>query len=166
LPFAQYVFSIAVSENSFVSSIKTLIKKLLTMKLLTTAVIALFASTAFIACKKDHDSSVPPPSSNASVVGRWVGSYVNDASGNSFYYSFNIKENGVIEEVTSSGEKIGEGTWTYQNNILSAHYNWLPPHTSSYSIIASYYSNTGKLLGNWGYGDSNTDGGTWEMKKK
>jgi hypothetical protein len=136
------------------------------MKILRTTIIALVASTAFIACKKDHNSSVPPSSSGNSIVGKWVGSYVNDASGNSFYYSFNIKANGVIEEVTSSGEKIGEGTYTYENNILTAHYNWLPPHTSSYSIIASYYSNSGKLLGNWGYGDSATDGGTWEMTKK
>lgn len=135
------------------------------MKILTTAVIAIFASTAFIACKKDHDSSATTPSSN-SIVGRWVGSYVNDASGNSFYYSLNIKAGGVIEEINSSGEKIGEGTWTYENNILTAHYDWLPPHNSSYSVVASFYSNTGKLLGNWGYGDSATDGGTWEMKKQ
>jgi len=136
------------------------------MKILTTAIITLFASTVFIACKKDHESSVPPPSSNNSIAGRWVGSYVNDASGNSFYYSLNFKANGVIEELKSSGEKIGEGTYTYENGILTAHYDWLPPHTSSYSIVASYYSNTGKLLGNWGYGESATDGGTWQMKKQ
>jgi hypothetical protein len=92
------------------------------MKILTTAIITLFASTTFIACKKDQESTVPPPSSGNSIVGRWVGSYVNDASGNAFYYSLNFKANGVIEELKSSGEKIGEGTYTYENSILTAHY--------------------------------------------
>ena len=81
------------------------------MKILTTAVIALFVSTAFIACKKDHVST--PPASNSSIEGKWEGSYTSDASGNSFYYSLNLKAGGVIEEINTSGEKIGEGTWTY-----------------------------------------------------
>ena len=135
------------------------------MKIFTTAIVTVCMSAALVACKKDNSTSLPP-STPASLEGKWVGTYVNDASGNSFYYSFNIKPGGIIEEVNSSGEKIGEGTWTYDNNILSAHYHWLPPHTSTYSIIAAYYTNTKKLLGNWGYGDSNTDGGTWEMARK
>ncbi|MEI9943673.1 MAG: hypothetical protein WDN26_05575 [Chitinophagaceae bacterium] len=132
------------------------------MKILTTAFIALFVSATLFSCKKDKDATP----ANVAVEGKWEGTYINSASGNSFFFSFNFKSGGVMEEIDSNGEKIGEGTWTFENNILMAKYHWLPPYSSSYSVIAAYYKNTGKLLGDWGYGNSNNDGGTWQMTKK
>ena len=135
------------------------------MKILQFAIITFVVSYVFIGCKKDHDPGLPP-STSVQVEGRWEGSYVNDASGNTFYYSFNIKPGGIIEEINSSGQKVGEGTWTYENNILLADYTWLPPAGSTFSVIGSYYNSTGKFLGNWGYENSTINGGTWEMIKK
>ena len=133
------------------------------MKIVKIITAALIFATGMMSCKKDHENKP----NTVTIEGHWEGTYVNDASGNTFYYSFNIKSGGVIEEINSSGQKIGEGTWTLDNNnILTAHYNWLPPSNSSYSVIAAFYPNTSKLLGDWGYGANATNGGTFEMTKK
>ena len=74
---------------------------------------------------------------------------------------FNIKAGGTIEELNSSGQKIGQGTWEIENDILTANYQW--PSGSKYSVIGAFYKDQGKLLGDWGYGSSATNGGTWQM---
>jgi hypothetical protein len=129
------------------------------MKISKIILIALVALTSIASCKKDKVEA-----KITSIEGRWVGTYVNDASGNSFYYSFNIKPGGIIEELNSSGQKLGQGTWEFENNILTAHYSWTSG--SKYSVIAAFYKEDGKLLGDWGYGDSATNGGTWVMHKQ
>lgn len=129
------------------------------MKISKIILIALVALTGFASCKKDKVEAKA-----TGIEGRWVGTYVNDASGNSFYYSFNIKPGGIIEELNSSGQKLGQGTWEFENNILTAHYSWTSG--SKYSVIAAFYKEDGKLLGDWGYGDSATNGGTWVMHKQ
>ena len=55
------------------------------------------------------------------------------------------------------------GIVTAYNDILSAHYEWTSG--SKYSVIGAFYKDQGKLLGDWGYGNSSTDGGTWQMTK-
>lgn len=130
------------------------------MKISKIILIALVAVTGFISCKKDK--AAPP---QATIEGRWAGTYINDASGNSFYYSFNIKPRGVIEELNAAGQKIGQGTWKLENNILTAHYIWTGGG-SGFSIIAAFNKANGKLLGDWGYGNSATNGGTWQMSRQ
>ena len=124
------------------------------MKFSAAMLLALFSLTVLFSCKKDNDKK-------KSIEGLWEGTYVNDASGNTFFYSFNIKPGGVIEEIDADGDKIGQGTWELENNIFSATYSW--PNGLEFSVLASYYPDQTKLLGNWGYDDSVTDGGTWEM---
>lgn len=130
------------------------------MKISSIISVILIAVTTLTACSKDNDDKKP---ATVNIEGRWIGTYKNDASGNTFYYSFNIKQGGVIEEVNSSNQKIGEGTWKLEHDILTASYIW--PGGSKYSIIAAFNKNQGKLLGDWGYGNSATNGGTWEMTK-
>lgn len=130
------------------------------MKISKIILIALVTLPGFIACKKDK---VDKQTTN--IEGRWVGTYVNEASGSSFYYSFNIKAAGVIEEVNAAGEKLGQGTWKLENNILSAKYSW-SGGGNGFSVLGAFYKETGKLLGDWGYGNSATNGGTWEMHKQ
>ncbi len=120
------------------------------------AIIAI--TTVLFSCSKDKNDQPP-----ATIEGRWVGTYVNEASGNSFYYSFNIKPGGIIEEVNSAGQKIGEGNWEIANDILTAEYSW--SNGDDFSVIAAFYKNERKLLGDWGYGNSATNGGTWQMTK-
>jgi hypothetical protein len=129
------------------------------MKISKIILIAFVALTGFISCKKDRAEQ-----KHATIEGRWVGTYVNNASGNSFYYSFNIKQGGVIEELNAAGQKLGQGAWELENNILTANYAW--PGGGNFSIIAAFSKEAGKLLGDWGYGDSATNGGTWQMNKQ
>jgi len=130
------------------------------MKISRIILVAAVALTGFISCKKDKDDV---SSKQTTIEGVWVGTYVNNASGNSFFYSFNIKPGGIIEEINPSGQKIGQGTWELENDILSAHYQWTSG--SKYSVIGAFYKEQGKLLGDWGYGTSATNGGTWQMTK-
>lgn len=129
------------------------------MKISKIILIAFVALTGFISCKKDKVEKQA-----TTIEGRWVGTYVNNASGNSFYYSFNIKPGGVIEELNAAGQKLGQGTWKLENNILSGKYSW--PGGNGFSILAAFNKEQGKLLGDWGYGNSATNGGTWEMHKQ
>ncbi len=129
------------------------------MKISKIILIAFVALTGFISCKKDKVEK-----QTTAIEGRWVGTYVNDASGNSFYYSFDIKPGGAIEELNAAGQKLGQGTWKLENNILSAKYSW--PGGNGFSILAAFNKEQGKLLGDWGYGNSATNGGTWEMHKQ
>ena len=130
------------------------------MKISKFILVAITAIIGFASCSKDKADTAQ----NTSIEGRWVGTYVNNASGNTFYYSFNIKPGGVIEELNQSGQKLGAGTWELQNDILSAEYIWTSG--SKYSVLAAFNKSQGKLLGDWGYGNSATNGGTWQMTKQ
>ncbi len=125
-------------------------------------VIALFAMTV-AACKK---SAGGPASPSNGIEGLWEGKFGIDNEKPTVFFSFNIKAGGVIEELTSTGQVKGQGTWKLENNILTAKYSYLAPSTSKYSIIAAFDGAKGKLAGNWGYGNSATDGGLWDMTKK
>lgn len=129
------------------------------MKISKFFLIAAVVLTGLASCSKDKNDT----KKQTSIEGVWTGTYVNDASGNSFFYSFNIKAGGTIEELNSSGQKIGQGTWEIENDILTATYQW--PSGGKYSVIAAFYKDQGKLLGDWGYGISATNGGTWQMTK-
>ncbi len=129
------------------------------MKISKIILIGVLVLTGLTSCSKDNDEV----KKQATIEGVWVGTYINDASGNSFYYSFNIKPGGIIEELNSSGQKIGQGTWEIDNNILTANYEW--PGGNEFSVIAAFNKGEGKLLGDWGYGNSATNGGTWQMTK-
>lgn len=130
------------------------------MKISKLLLVAFAMLSIFASCSKDNDDSNP-----VDIEGRWIGSYINDASGNSFYFSFKIKPGGVIEEVNNSGVAIGAGTWELDaaTNVFTAKYTWYAG--GIYSVIAAFDSESAKLVGDWGYGDSNTDGGSWEMTK-
>lgn len=130
------------------------------MKIAKIMMLASLAIFTFISCKKDDE-----PKSFA-LEGKWVGTYVNQASGNSFFFSLNIKPGGIIEELNQAGQKTGEGTWEIEHDILTAHYKMVAPNSQGYSIIAAFYKNNGKLLGDWGYDESATDGGTFQLSKQ
>jgi hypothetical protein len=129
-------------------------------KIMLIAFTALAAITTFAACEKDKDDKTP-----VAIEGRWIGTYVNAASGNTFYFSFDIKPGGIIEEINNAGQKVGEGTWELDpaTNVLMANYTWT--NGQEFSIIAAFDKQNGRLLGDWGYDNSNTNGGTWEMTK-
>jgi hypothetical protein len=132
------------------------------MKFLRNAFVALTMLLA-VACSKSSDK--PSPATN-SIEGIWVGKYGTGNNNPSSFFSFSIKANGVIEEVDSEGQVKGKGTWKLENKILSATYTWLAPSNTKFSVLGAFNAAQGKILGNWGYGASATDGGLWEMTKK
>jgi hypothetical protein len=131
------------------------------MKISKIILFGFLAVIAFASCNKDKDKNNNP----ASIEGRWVGTYLNDATNQTYYFSFNIKPGGIIEEINSSNQKLGEGTWQLDNstNVFMAQYSWTAG--GSFSVIAAFNKNQAKLIGDWGFGSSNTNGGTWEMTK-
>lgn len=73
------------------------------MKLLKISMMALMLAVFASSCSKDDDPDVIVPSEN--IQGIWKGHYGFDNQEPSFYYSFHIKNGGVIEEYNSAGEK-------------------------------------------------------------
>lgn len=130
------------------------------MKMMKIFFAVLLLAAIFTACKKDATKPV------ATIEGTWVGKFGTGENAPSSFYSFNIKADGTIQEVNAAGEVVGEGTWELDNKILYATYSYFTPSTKVYSILGAFDKNQGKLLGNWGYNESATNGGLWEMTKK
>lgn len=133
------------------------------MKFLKLPILVLLVSSVFIACKKDSDTN----SANAGIAGNWVGKYGFGNETPAVYYRFNIKANGVIEELNASGNSKGSGTWSLNGTNFTAHYQWKAPMNTVFTVAATYDAATGKLSnGTWGYDESATNGGLWEQTKQ
>lgn len=123
--------------------------------------LVLLVAISFVACKKDNASAA------ASIEGKWVGKFGNGENKPASFYSFNIKPGGIIQELNQNGEATGEGEWQLDsNNILFATYSTFPPNVKVYTVMGAFNAAQGKIAGNWGYDDSATDGGLWEMSKQ
>jgi hypothetical protein len=129
------------------------------MKFIKLSIVALILPVLFFSCKKDHTDTTYP------VEGTWSGVYGFDNDAPSILYRLNLKHGGVIEELYASGQPKGSGTWSFNGNSLSAHYQWKSPLNTIFTIVATYNPATQKLTGTWGYDNSATDGGKWEAAK-
>lgn len=129
------------------------------MKFSRFVIVALLTPLLFISCSKDTDDVVLP------VEGSWNGSYGFGIDPPSISYKLNIKHGGVIEELNSSGQVKGSGSWNLNGNTLSGHYQWKAPMNTVFTITAVYDPATKKLTGTWGYDNSANDGGKWETTK-
>ncbi len=137
------------------------------MKLLKNFAIALMLGTAFVACKKDSDStSAPPSSSSTGIEGKYSGQYGFEGEGLTDPFIINIKTGGVFQEIgTHSGAPTGQGTWQLNGNKLTANYKMLFSPYNEYSVALTYDAATKKLTGTWGFDKSATDGGPVDVKK-
>ena len=134
------------------------------MKILTTAIIALCISAAFISCKKDHDQST---NSNPAIQGIYSGKfgYGNDTPAEEF--KFAIKANNVFQELSvNNGNPTGQGTYTLNGNSFTATYNMLFSPFNQYSVSGTFNPSTGKITGTWGYDNNPSDGGKIDMTKQ
>lgn len=116
----------------------------------------------FTACKKDKDPINIPASM---IEGAYKGKYGTGSNNPSSFYSFNLKTNGILEEVNNTGTVVGTGTWSISGETFKAKYLTTLP-AASYSVKATFDVATDKLTGTWGYGNSETDGGKWFMEKQ
>jgi hypothetical protein len=133
------------------------------MKFLKLPILALFLSAVFFSCKKDSDS-VPQPAPG--IAGDWIGKYGFGNETPAIYFRFNIKSNGEIEELNSSGNSKGGGTWNLNGTTFTATYQWKAPLNTKYKVAATYDAATNKLSGTWGYDNNATNGGLWEQTKQ
>ena len=133
------------------------------MKFLKTGCFLLFAAISLMACSKNNSK----PSVNGSMEGVWAGKFGTGNNSPSSFFSYNFKAGGVLEELTDNGQVKGTGVWKLENNILSGYtVNEMAPVGNKYSMLGAFNAAQGKILGNWGYGNSSTDGGLWEMSRK
>jgi hypothetical protein len=132
------------------------------MKTFKFSTIAFVLLTTFTACSKSNNST---PAAAGGIEGIWSGTYDHLGATTKYYYSFNIKAGGIIEELSGNGTKKASGTWKLEGNTLIAEYTNVPPSTSKYAVLATFDKNKMKLSGTWGYGSSDYDGGYWTMTK-
>jgi hypothetical protein len=117
----------------------------------------------FYSCKKDKQETSTPATE---IAAPYEGKFGTGTNTPSSFYSFNLKEDGTLEEVNNAGVVVGKGTWSIQGNSFQGYYHYLTPVTSTFSVTATYDQAAKKLSGTWGYGSSNQDGGKWFMVKK
>jgi len=133
------------------------------MKFLKSITSVLLLLVVFSACSKDSDST---PSTT--LQGAWQGKYGDDNEAPSVFFSLNFKAGGVLEEIDTDGTVKGTGTYTIDNNnIITGHtVNIKTPVGNKYSYMAAFYPSQAKVLGNWGFGNSGTNGGMFELTIK
>ena len=124
------------------------------MKILTTAVIALFTAATFIGCKKE---SINTPSS-FTIEGKWEGT-----TGSGGYFGMNIKSGGELERLNASGAVAATGSWQLNENSLSGAYHF-PSSNTDVTFNAIVNKNQNTFSGTW----SNNGGeqGTMIASKK
>jgi len=117
----------------------------------------------FSACKKDNPG---PPVTSSGIAGIYEGKYGLGSGTPVVFFSFNLKPDGILEELDETGAIIGKGIWTITGNTFYATSNYVPPSNNKYAIKATYNGATKKLSGTWGYVNNDANGGTWYMTKK
>ena len=120
----------------------------------------LLSSSVFFACQKE-DEGTPTDT----VEGLWIGNYGFGSDNPDIFFSFNIKAGGVIEELNKNKGVKGSGSWQLEGDDFTATYQWGAPYFTTYTVSATFDKAHGKLSGYWGYDDSDSDGGKWNMEK-
>jgi hypothetical protein len=112
-------------------------------------------------CHKNKDNE----NTGVPLEGVWAGKYsfLSDPYNN--YYSFKIAAGGTFDVLDSTQQKIGEGTWMFNGVPLTGTYTLLPPNTGTFSFIATFDKQAGKLSGTWGTGQQEYGGGYWFMNR-
>lgn len=108
------------------------------MKILKIAVIALFTSAAFTACKKENVTPAP-----FTIEGKWEGK--TDGGG---YFGMNIKPGGSLDRLNSSGSIVASGNWQLNGNTLTGNYQFLSSGTDV-TFTAAVNKNENTFSGNW-----------------
>ncbi len=118
----------------------------------------LLVSTFFASCTKEKSTVLP-----VKIEGTWEGKFGYGPDQKEYLYALHIRPGGILERMDSSGNVTGSGVWEMSDKIFSGIYN---TNGSIFSLLAAFDDRQGKLMGNWGYGNNASNGGTWEMVKK
>jgi hypothetical protein len=116
----------------------------------------LLSCTLFISCSKDKDNGP------VSIEGTWEGTFNFGPNTQTYKWGLNLKAGGVMEGLDENGQVTGTGTWEIQNNIITGDY---VENGDVITIVAAFYPQQKKLLGDWGF-DGSVNEGTFDMSKK
>jgi hypothetical protein len=133
------------------------------LMLFKSVAVILFCACTFASCKKDKEEVVPPVPVSA-IIGKWAGSTTYNGAPTGAL-NFVIKTGGVIEAQNGAGQKVGEGTWQLNNVAFTASYTITVPSTVKYNFIGTL-ENSSKLSGAYGTGNSQFNGGFWNVAKQ
>lgn len=129
------------------------------MKIAQRALFAMFLTLSLIACSKDDNDVV-----TFNAVGKWEGALIDGDTGGSGFYGLQLNSDGTLTRYKSTGEVLGQGTWTVNGNSIAA--NYIFPSGSKFSIAGTIDKNKNKMSGTWGPGNNTTGYGTWNAIKK
>jgi hypothetical protein len=112
------------------------------MKFLRTAIVALFISTAFMACTKD-DVTTP----SFKMEGVWDGKIGQNSDEPAGQFKLNFIEGGYLERVSSSGSVSATGSWNLKGTTLIAVYFY--SNGTIADITGTVDKAKNKLTGTW-----------------
>lgn len=141
-----------------------LLKNYLKIFLKSIAMLMLVAFV-FTSCRKDKEDTVVPPS--FPMVGKWTGVLTSNGAP---VGSLNIviKQNGTIEVQNTTGEKIADGTWQLggsAGSTFTCSYTTNSATPQKYNLLGNLDTPT-KMTGAYGTGNSQVNGGFWNMTKQ
>jgi len=124
--------------------------------------LGLISSFVFMSCHKNSDDKTL---TKTTIEGTWAGKYAVLSEPYNTFYSFKIKAGGILEVLDIAQQKTGNGTWKLEGVLFMATYTNTVPDTRTYSVLATFNSQTGKLDGTWGPDDNDYTGGYWYMNR-
>jgi hypothetical protein len=126
------------------------------MKALKSVAIALMILSTWTACKKEKDDGA------FKVNGVWQGTLTQVGQEGAGFFKFELKSNGTIERIKSTGEVVAFGTWQLAGDSLKATYTY----TTSPTVVnlkGVLNKNTNNLSGKWA---NSSEQGSWTADKK
>lgn len=122
--------------------------------------ILLFAAS----CSK---SDTTPPPGGTSPEGNWTGNHNNGIGGPAFYFSLNLKANGVfvVSANSAAAPDIANGTWSLVADSVRATYTYAGTATT-YSLAGKYSTSSNIMSGTIGSGTSTTGAGVFSVTKQ
>jgi len=111
------------------------------MKFLRKAIMALFITGAFIACKKDHDAPA------FKIEGSWTGKIGTGAETPSGQYALNIKAGGNLERIGATGSVSASGSWNLTGNTFTGIYFY--SNGTVVDVTGTVDKSTNKITGTW-----------------
>jgi len=128
------------------------------MKFLRLTLVAMLLTTVLFSCGKSSDKETTP-TPTPGITGKWVGHYGFGNETPAVSYILNVRPDGKVEELNTSGASKGDGPWSLTGSTFNGHYTWKAPMNTVFTVVATYDATNHKLVGTWGYDDNATNGG-------
>ncbi len=122
------------------------------------AVLSLLTVFLLTACSKSDDNK-------SGFEGTYVGKFGDEMETPAYHYMLRFKSGGQLERLDQNKTVIATGQWTRNGINVEGYYLFLDDQ-SKFSFSGLYTDFDGKIIGNWGFGQSKANGGTFDIKKQ